>query len=1127
MALDLLVNFERYSNHSIFYRTTGSFPLSVRLVETDISNNQDTITNVTSSYNVKLYINGKDLGTTFIHKRTELPLLTSTTFNTTTPSVCSISAVVFLNQEVVKTFAMSAVFVSSFPQIDLRLYPKNKINETTIKYETVDSLEESPGAFFYGEGHTQQFLLSCSGYASPVNGIWLVGNNISNSLVTTLWKIDSIPGSSFTVNVSISSISDVSASYPVAIRLYNTSAKILTSGPIITYPDMSGGARSFYPFFASTTDAYGIDNSLTYKNLSGKTIYEDSFQLNEAKMDKSPIGRFKGNIKVLTYPLQSNSYFVSPFSKNTNNVSQANQREFFLLPSTREPRSFRGYLYNPRPQSMLQTKLIGSNFNIEAVPLEENEGYWSVETGLLSTIHAYQFNLQYDTELNDSFLPPFTVSPNTYTTLTLNTSCFKEVQIVLSGNDAPTDWLPKVKAFTNKSEGVCGPLPYIKLYTPSYYFLREQKIPIEIIELPVFPYVLEQAVISTKYGSNKLILTPKNKSGFLQIKNTGEVDLKVEMVLKDINNQFIETYDIIYNNYVKIVNSLDYVNEDLYATNLTPLTLTYITQPKLSPNEWAIADNINSIIEKLYTTINELEEYTKLYKNTSFKHSWLGPATRMSILNPKAVPQTWENFRTDCRSWQSLFSVERNDSLTWLYHTEIANYKSKDPNCFQDYCLDWRWESRKTISRNTQVTWKLTRKNKSYEKRWFGKACEIDVDLLNCNIGTWKSASMSEYEPFPPSDSSAGCQIKNAIFHSKTNNIIFAHSGEINMISNDHNATWLARRSISDEKFSFQNIVGVAISAEGRVVVLDNILCRVSVLDVITKPADLSLVVSWGSYGSSTNPRGFNSPRDLHIDQNNCLWIADTGNKRVKKLTIVGKELGIFYDERFETNPPLSVCVDSQQYLHCLHERGVYVYNSTGTFLFEYSFPEDVTAVNKINTSFNRECVYITYATGVVKYFRIGQIAYYLLKNELDLNGNIINDYKSVTQDSQRNCYITVNDKILKVSDIQAIEESKASLPTSLYWPVSSLLVHKEEYIQPWVYLKSFHRLWDNIELIRSSLVYESKGCKSYTPPIHAKEDLVIGQNEIVTNSVINRLSQQIWENMQAIINYFDPDCKN
>jgi hypothetical protein len=66
--------------------------------------------------------------------------------------------------------------------------------------------------------------------------------------------------------------------------------------------------------------------------------------------------------------------------------------------------------------------------------------------------------------------------------------------------------------------------------------------------------------------------------------------------------------------------------------------------------------------------------------------------------------------------------------------------------------------------------------------------------------------------------------------------------------------------------------------------------------------------------------------------------------------------------------------------------------------------------------------------------------------------------------------------------------------------------------------------LWDNIELFRGSLFYNEFGRRLYTGPTYKKEDLIIGQNELVTNSVINRLCDQLWSNLKTLINYFDPN---
>ena len=321
--------------------------------------------------------------------------------------------------------------------------------------------------------------------------------------------------------------------------------------------------------------------------------------------------------------------------------------------------------------------------------------------------------------------------------------------------------------------------------------------------------------------------------------------------------------------------------------------------------------------------------------------------------------------------------------------------------------------------------------------------------------------------------------------------------------------------------------MGVAISSEGKVIVLDSVLCRVSVFDVILDPPEFRLFASWGTYGNADNPRGFNKPSDVHIDIYDSIWITDTGNKCVKKLTMLGKDSLTIQHENFDSNPPLSVCVDSKLNVHCLTNSKVIVFDQYGEFSFEYVFSKEIINVKKINTSYNKEMIYITHENGVIKYFRTGIIAYDVADNiDCRLGRNVkLTGFSSVSQDKYRNLYVTVDDKILKIADLQKVVNDLALLP-NLYWKEPDLLIHKEEYIQPWVYLKSFHRLWDNIELIRNSLAYEASGCKTYKPRVYKKEDLVIGQNEIVTNAVVNRLSEQLWANITTMLQYFNVNCE-
>ena len=104
------------------------------------------------------------------------------------------------------------------------------------------------------------------------------------------------------------------------------------------------------------------------------------------------------------------------------------------------------------------------------------------------------------------------------------------------------------------------------------------------------------------------------------------------------------------------------------------------------------------------------------------------------------------------------------------------------------------------------------------------------------------------------------------------------------------------------------------------------------------------------------------------------------------------------------------------------------------------------------------------------------------------------------------------------------LKSIKGPLPKS-YWPLSNLFIHKDEYVQNWVYNKSFQRLWDNIELFRGSLYFNETNCKGYKPPTHSKEQIIIGQNEIVTSAVVNRSIEYLWSNFESLLSYFDPNC--
>ena len=145
----------------------------------------------------------------------------------------------------------------------------------------------------------------------------------------------------------------------------------------------------------------------------------------------------------------------------------------------------------------------------------------------------------------------------------------------------------------------------------------------------------------------------------------------------------------------------------------------------------------------------------------------------------------------------------------------------------------------------------------------------------------------------------------------------------------------------------------------------------------------------------------------------------------------------------------------------------------------------------------------------------------YILNNRQD-----VSNINCIYHDEFRNLIIGTNDKIIKFADLMTIQKLKGSSPNR-YWTLDEINIDEDEYVQNWVYTRAFQRLWDNIEIFRNSLYYKNTDpCKMYIPPVYNKDKINIGQNELVTSTVINRLLGYLWVNFSSIVKYFDPSCK-
>lgn len=886
----------------------------------------------------------------------------------------------------------------------------------------------------------------------------------------------------------------------IPINVWITTSSITTAGPIITYTD--AGNAEYYPFFNSSIDINGNQtNTLVKDNIEVKTYPK----ITQAKLLQSPfaISPEYDFFDTYTYVLPMD-YTFETFTAKT--------------------------LTAPVYSNIVEEKFLGTQWEISADPQQNSTIIpWSFTTPFLPKYKNYKFKLAYTNDTNELFLPFYRLSPEYPTTVTITVSSFRSIRINLN-----TDWDEQLTVVVDKITTTFDPLPHLRLHTPKYFNIIGEKVTFSIAKVPKPPLRIDKVTLTSSKSLDTLVLTHENPTGTMTFDTLGLVDIQSVGTIRDVytRKNYPSTY--LYNDIIEIVKEYNQVpDENSFYTKDTPYTLPYNEYPRLSPNEWAIADTVNSIIEKFYTTLETLQQKSSPYFKKDKFYSYLGLKPKKSIVDKSRMAVTWADL--DCSGslvveksakW-NYFESTTFDCLTSTWEQQTAeDVVVRDPSGLQKHCIKWTWFWRRAGMSDLDVTWKQTKSSEEYPKKWRYEKCENDESVNNCNRTDWKVVTIdTDAFPIPSSKTNEFCPIIDVDVIPNTKQIAIAYATEVHLVDNNYSCTHRARVSFADDSFNFQQIVALATTSEGMVVVLDGVIPRISIFRVYKN--NLLLDTAWGSYGRIDSLQGFNNPTDIHIDKYDFIWIADYGNKCLKKFTTNGKPIATITNSYLDVNPPLSVCLDSQDNIHCLTNGGIFVFDLYGEYLHQYEIKEEMVDVNKINTSFNREMIYVTYKYGVAKYFRNGVFSHYVMKDELCGDGMTLEGFNSLYQDSFANLYITAGDKILNIQDLQYMQQLKSAISPELYWKLSDLKIHKEEYIQAWVYLKSFHRLWDNIELLRNSLYYVvGNECKSYVAPVYAKEDLIIGQNELVTNAVINRLSEQLWRNTESLINYFDPNCE-
>lgn len=760
---------------------------------------------------------------------------------------------------------------------------------------------------------------------------------------------------------------------------------------------------------------------------------------------------------------------------------------------------------------------------------------WSYTSAIpTSASESFNYNLQLS---GDGFFRN-TVSEKQDTNLLLNVKLTASCILSSDGFGNLSYYYPVINE--NYPFTVFAP-PFAKLYTANRFALTGTEIIFE--NLTTQKNRINQ--IDFDFDDGKIISlsgTDVNKTSFTQTYNVlGLKTIKVTIYTDLAPAPYTATFPDI----VQIVDSYDQVSPTEYRTELEPITLPWSAQPRVGSNDWIVEDNINSCFKKFFENLEYLETRSRYYSSeVSDYFGWLGP--QPENLLPFAICELWTWEDLDCFvsdipytvTWRDLLSAETAFETgsfakcgTWLQQT--CGGSNVNPTCegkykFGNVCTKWNWRDRNSGNlqggATPQITWSQTISGGQYQKRWYYEPCETAI-LVVCDEGVWNVNIPGidlYYKPINSTRANPRCFYNGVA--SVNNNLFLAQKTQIKLLSSDYSATFYNVINQIDDIQNFVNIKNVCVDSSKKIYILDSTLSQVVafIYDSLNPKNRLEVYVSWGGFGTSSSKTKFSNPNDIHIDQLDNVWVTDTGNNCVKLYSNSGSWIATIKDEALSNNAPISLCVDSNRNVHILTNKEIRVYTYSGTFLYTYQFDAylDGTPI-RIVSSYNREITYIATKNQVIKFFRNGIFAGYVIKSQSGVT-NITGIY----HDEFRNLLITNDNKVIKYPDVMTLSRIKGALP-STFWSLNDVYINKEEYVQSWVYTKSFQRMWDNIELFRNTLQFTDEGCKAYRPPIHTKDKMIIGQNEIVTASTVNRVLGYLWDNFNTLITYFDPTCVN
>jgi hypothetical protein len=416
-----------------------------------------------------------------------------------------------------------------------------------------------------------------------------------------------------------------------------------------------------------------------------------------------------------------------------------------------------------------------------------------------------------------------------------------------------------------------------------------------------------------------------------------------------------------------------------------------------------------------------------------------------------------------------------------------------------------------------------------------------------------------------------------------------------------YNTSITAKIKNFNEGAPFLNIKNVVLDSKKKMFVLDAGASRIGIFqkNFTRTSSTWTNQLYFGGTGGRNAKNKFLLPNSIFLDNYDNLHVVDTGNGVIKKYSNDGTWLTTMISELFD-NTIINGLTDSDYNYHILKPKTVAKVDSETNTILEYKLFNPDSIPIKIITEPRRDFLFVIYRTKVQKYHKSGKYIATIYGSEnvsiaesdyflpcqdlynfywswdalscaqsLDLNpvsitwndtgfqaqysktwgnqttrlegdssnSNLDFNIYSGCIDQTRNLYITVGGYLQKLLVNTNFLYLGDELKEEYYWELNDIFINKEEIVQDITYNRSFQRMWDNIELVRKSVVKKMNVVTgSYITKYFTKRDfdnlklfekstIVFGQNEIVTTDVVNRNIEKLWHNINAIknmLNYRD-----